>query len=108
MVPLFGYRRPHRQPPHSKPAPLDDHDGSLFEILAHPGNIRQENGGLLVRRHGFVGAKQHKRRRHRTLQSQQFTEVGVLVNEDKRVLPRKHQARSLNRSHAADRCHGHE
>jgi hypothetical protein len=82
MVPLFGYRRQHRQPPHSKPASLDDHDGSLFEILAHPGNIRQENVGLLVRRHEFVGAQQHKRRRHRTLQSQQFAEVGVLGNED--------------------------
>ncbi len=48
MVPLLGYRR-HQQSLYSKTAPLDDHDGSLIEIIAHPGNVREEKGSLLVR-----------------------------------------------------------
>lgn len=60
LLPLFGYRGQHRQAPYSKPTPLEHHDGPLAKVIVQPGKVRQQNSGLVVRPHGFVGAQQHE------------------------------------------------
>ena len=48
-------------------AALDDHNRALLEVAAHPGEVGQEHGCLLVRRYRLMRSKQHKRQRRRRL-----------------------------------------